>query len=122
MANFNLGQSIPYDGYPAPGARAVKYEWAGDHFGSNNYQQGGYNLNASSLGMSRIETAGFSPLAQSGNYYAQVTYPAISGNSEQRAPTFPRITVKWYFANNTQVANNTDMSAEVAQLTVTGLG
>lgn len=112
---------IPYDGYPAPGARAVKLEWAGDFIGSNNYQQGGYNLNASALGMSRIETAGFSPLSQSGNFYAKVTYPALSSNSENRAPTFPYITVLWYAANNTQVANNTDLSAEIAQLSVVGI-
>jgi hypothetical protein len=117
MAN----QNIPYDGYPAPGGRAVKIEWAGDHFGPANYQQGGYNENASYLGMSRIETAGFSALAQSGNFYAKAIYPAISGNNETRAPTFPYITVKWYAANNTEVANNTNLSAEVSQLSVTGI-
>lgn len=117
MAN----QSIPYDGYPAPGGRAVKIEWAGDHWGSNNYQAGGYNLNATYLGMGRIETAGFSPLSQSGNYYAKVIYPNISGNNELRAPTFSYVTVKWYFANNTEVANNTNMAGEVAQLAVIGI-
>jgi len=114
-------QNIPYDGYPAPGARAVKLEWAGDHWGSNNYQQGGYNENAPYFGMGRIELAGVSALAQSGNYYAKVIYPALSGNAEQRAPTFPYITIKWYFANNTEVANNTNLSAEVVQLAITGI-
>jgi hypothetical protein len=121
MANFPQG-AIPYDGYPAPGAEAVKNQWAGDFFGSNNYQIGGYNLNASSLGMLRIETAGFSALSQSGNYFAKAIYPAISGNNENRAPTFPYVTVKWYYAaNSVEVANNTNLSAEVAQLRAYGL-
>lgn len=114
-------QSIPYDGYPAGGARAVKLEWAGDHFGSNNYQAGGYNLNATDLGMSRIEVAGFSAIAQSNNYYARAQYPAISGAAEQRAPTFPYVKVVWFAANGTEVANNSNLSAEVAQLSAVGI-
>lgn len=115
-------QNIPYDGYPAPGARAVKVEWAGDHVGTSNYQAGGYNENASYFGMGRIELAGVSALSQSGNYFARAIYPAISSNSEARAPGFNAITMKWYTAaNSVEVANNTNLSAEIVQLSVVGI-
>jgi hypothetical protein len=118
MAN----QSIPFSGYPAPGAESTRIQWKGDHWGAANYQQGGYNLNASALGMSNIEVAATSKLSQSGNYYANVLYPANSGNNELRAipPTY--VTVKWYYAaNSVEVANNTNLSAEVSLLTASGI-
>lgn len=114
-------QSIPYAGYPAPGALDIKNHWAGDHFGPANYQAGGYNLNAAALTFGRLEWAQFSHLAQSGNYYARPFFPAISGNAELGAPGFSYITVKWYAANNSEVANNTNLSAEVAQLFAFGM-
>ena len=122
----NNSQSVPYDGYPAPGAEAVKNQWAGDHFGpgpaQGNYQQGGYNLTPSGLGMTRIETVGVSALSQSNNYYARVLYPAISANTETRAPGFNSVLLKWYYAaNNVEVANNTNLFGECVQLRAYGL-
>lgn len=116
-----MAQSIPYQSYPGAGALGVKNVWAGDHFGPANYQAG-YNMTPSQLGMSRIEWADFSWRAQSGNYYARSTYPAISGSAELQAPGFNSVTVKWYYANNNnEVANNANLSAEVAQLFAWGL-
>ena len=117
-ANGNL---YPYDGYPAPGARAVKIEWAGDVVGTANYQAGGYNLNASALGMSRLEIAGCSAIAQSNNYYARVQYPATSANNEARATGFSYVKLQWFAANGTEVANNTNLSAEIVQLSAVGI-
>lgn len=122
----NNAQSVPYDGYPAPGAAAIRVDWAGDHFGpgpsQGNYQAGGYNLNASALGMSRIERIDFSARAQSANYYALAFYPAASNIAEQRAIPPSYVTVKWYAANGTEVGNNTSLIAEVSTMTARGLG
>ncbi len=123
----NNTQSVPYDGYPASGASATRPEWAGDHFGpgvlQGNYQQGGYNLNASALGMSRIEIAAFAPRSQSGNYYALPFYPAGSNINELRAIPPSYVTVKWFIASNgVEVANNTNLSTECTLLTARGLG
>ncbi len=109
-------QNIPYDGYPAPGALSTKYQWAGDHFGSNNYQAGGYNLNATALGFTRFHFVNTSYLAQSGNYYARVIYNNTSAPAEARATGFPTVTMKWFFANNTEANNNANLSAEVIQM------
>jgi len=123
----NNAQSVPYDGYPADGASATRPEWAGDHFGpgpsQGNYQAGGYNLNASALGMSRIEVLSFAARSQSGNYYALPFYPAASNINETRAIPPSYVTVKWYTAaNGVEVANNTSLIAEVTLMTARGLG
>jgi hypothetical protein len=111
---------IPYDGYPQP--FGAKIAAAGDLFGSNNYQVGGYNFYPASAGMSRFEHAHSSSLTQSGNYYFRVIYPNISGNNELRAPTFPYVVLKWYYAaNNNEVANNTSLAAEVGQFDSIGI-
>ena len=110
MAN----QSVPYDGYPAAGALCTKNIWAGDHFGSNNYQAGGYNLNATQLGLTRIHIAQTASLAQSGNFYARVVYGNISAPAELRATGYGYVTIKWYAANNSEAANNSNLAAEVA--------
>lgn len=109
-------QSIPYDGYPAPGALSTKYQWAGDHFGPANYQAGGYNLNATALGFTRFHFVNTSYLAQSGNFYARVIYGNTSAPAEARATGFNTVTVKWFAANNSEAANNSNLAAEVAQM------
>jgi hypothetical protein len=110
---------IPYDGLPQPhGARMYS---AGDIVAPSNYQQGGYNLTYQAFGMpSRIEAVNYSPRTQSGNYYALPFYPAVSGNAETRAVGFGYVTTKWYAANGTEVANNTNLSAEIGQFQVWG--
>lgn len=116
-------QSIPFDGYPAPGAAAIRNDWRGDHFGPNNtYQAGGYSLYAKDLGMSGIELAEFSAFSQSGNYYARALFPANSGGNENRAvpPTF--VNVRWYSANGTEATNNnTALVSECVQLWASGI-
>lgn len=114
-------QAIPYDGYPADGARAVKIEFAGDYFGPANYQANGYAMAPSSIGMGRIETVNFSFRTQSENYFVAAFYPAISGANEQRAPGFNSVTIKWFSANGTEVANNSNLSAECAQMIAVGI-
>ena len=115
-------QNQPYDGYPAPAAFDVKIHWAGDHFGPTAYTTGGYTLPATGYGMSRFEWVNTSPRSQSGNYYALVFYPAISGNAEVGAPSFPNVTLKWYnAANNVEVAANTNLNGEVIQMVMIGI-
>jgi hypothetical protein len=121
-----MPKSIPYDGYQAAGADAIRIQWRGDHFGpgipDGNYQAGGYNMNASAFGMQRIEEAAVSYRTQSGNYYAAVFYPASSGNNEIRAVPPSYVTLKWFnAANSVEVANNTNLSAEVTYLRVVGV-
>ena len=114
--------NIPCDGYPASAALCVKKHYVGDHFGSNNYQQGGYNINASDLAMSGFEWVTFTAGSNSGNYTASATLAGASGNMEQRARVFPSIAMQWYYANNSnEVANNTDLSAECIRLFGIGL-
>jgi hypothetical protein len=116
-------QSIPCDQYPAPGAWGVKIPWIGDHFGPSNYSANGYNISYTSLGFyGGIEWAEVSALAQSGNYYAKILYPANSGNNENRAVTFQNVTIEWFFAaNNVQVPAATDLSAECVRLLAIGI-
>lgn len=104
----NGSQNVPYDGYPAPGATAIRLDWKGDHFGPANYQQGGYNLNASALGMAGIEDISPSAFSQSGNFFARFFYPANASNiNEQRAIPAPYVTVKWYYAaNSVEIPSN----------------
>lgn len=114
--------AVPLPGYPSGAAFAAKEGWVGDFFGSNNYQLGGYNLNASSLGMSGFEWVNVSALTQSGTYFPRINYPAKSGNAEIQAPAFPYVVVKWYYAaNSVEVANNTNLSGEVAQMFALGI-
>ena len=112
-----------YDGYPAPGARATRIDWAGDEFGPANYQQGGYNLNANAYGFyGAIEEVRFAFRSQSQNYFAAAFYPAnASAPGELRAIPAPAVTVKWFHANGTEVGNNNNISAEVIRMYAIGI-
>lgn len=121
-------KNIPYDGYPAPGADATRNQWKGWIRGpgpsEGNYQAGGYNLNATALGMSAIEDAWPAFRAGSGNFFVTVNYPVQSNNANDvlvRAipPTY--VTLKWFAANGTEVANNTNLAAEYSLLSATGI-
>lgn len=114
-------QSIPYDGYPQPGGDAIRIPWRGDHFGIANYNNGGYNLTAQSLGLSAMEAVWFSNRSQSGNFYAQVVYPANSNSGEQRAVPPTAVTIKWYFAANNVEAGGQNLANEVSMLEVMGI-
>lgn len=119
------GSNIPFDGYPAPGAEAIRINWKGWIRGNNNYQQGGYNLNATALGMpGGIEDAWPAYRTQSGNYFLAVFYPLAMNNANDvlpRAIPAPYVTLKWYAANGTEVANNTNLAAEVSLLAASGI-
>jgi hypothetical protein len=112
----------PLDGYPAAAASSAKRQWAGDYFGPANYQQPGETVPVASLALMGFEYAIPAALSQSNNYYAKVIYPAASGVNETRAPTYANMTLQWYYAaNNVQVANNSNLSAEVTRLVVVGI-
>lgn len=121
--------SIPLDGYPSPGALDIKLHWCGDHFGPGanttgaNYVTGGYTLTAAQFGMQAIEFAEFNGLDASGNYIPYTVMPTANASTptEFRAPAANNVTVQWFNANGTQVANNTNLSAEVARLLVIGI-
>lgn len=123
-------QSVPYDQYPLSGFGGSKIGWAGDHFGPGtagntgaNYNQNGYNLNASSLGF----PGGFEKIdlgySKSQNYYARAYYPNNTSNaSETRAVQPSYVIVTWYYAaNSVQVANNTDLSGECIVMWALGI-
>lgn len=112
---------IAYDGYPAPGAEAIKIPWRGDYIGPANYQANGYNMNATAFGMARFEAVQFDFLTQSQNYYARAIRPAASSNNQTRAIPPSYVTVKWYAANGTEVANNSNLSAEIIYLGIIGI-
>lgn len=118
------GSNIPFDGYPAPGAESTRNQWKGWIRGNNNYQVGGYNLNASALGMSGIEDAWPAYRTQSGNYFMAVFYPVAANNANDvvnRAIPPSYVTLKWYSANGTEVANNTSLAAEFSLLRAAGI-
>lgn len=114
-------QQIPCPGYMAPGVLNRLF-WTGDIFGNNNYQQGGYNLTAAAFGMSGIEYLETTGPSNSGNF---VLYPIWGNNAnsgEQQANTPKTLLVKVFnFANNVEVANNTNLAGEVWRTFVQGV-
>ncbi len=127
-----MGKFVSLGNYPTSAWGATKVA-KGDFFGSNNYQQGGEVLVPGSFGLQSIESVEFSgAFAPSNNYFARVAYPANSFNAaEQIAPTFSQTpsganntnapVVKWFIAsNNAEVANNTNLAAELVRTTVFG--
>ena len=116
------GNSIACPGYMAPGAAASRLEWLGDVFGNNNYQIGGYNVTAAVYGMQGMEWWAATGPSNSGNFFL---YPIWSNNAsatEQRANTPANLLVKAYYQNNNnEVANNTNLAAEVWRVYVRGV-
>lgn len=122
-----MANNIPYQGYPAPGASAIRNEWRGRRVGPSNYQQGGFNINASELGMTNIETLGFGSSTDGNNgnvgtYMAKASFPLNTANTSQNAVPPTYAVVRYYYtANSVEVANNTDLSGTVTLMTATGL-
>lgn len=116
-------QNVACDQYPGPGALAVKIPWIGDHFGPQNYQAGGYNLTSFALGLpGGLEWVNFTAGSNSGNYLISGVYPGGAGQNEFRGVTYPYITMQWFYAaNGSEVANNTNLSAEVIRLFALGI-
>lgn len=122
--------------YPTPAWGATKVT-RGDFFGTSNYQAGGEVLSPGAFGFGGLERFEPAPnagnninqfFAYSQNYYAVVQYPANSSSStEQFAPTYAgrasnnQIIVRWFAANNAEVANNTNLAAEAVPVTVFGI-
>jgi hypothetical protein len=115
---------IPLPGYMAPGVCATRNQWAGDYFGNNNYQAGGDKLYASDLGLTGIETIQVTGLSMSGNYAAQVLYPAnnASNVNETVDPAFNSVIIKWVNpANGTEASNNANLSTDCFRLYARGV-
>lgn len=120
---------IPLPGYTSPVGYMRKLVWSGDLSGSNNYQAGGYQIAATDFGMTGIEEMGFgfgginiSGAAQN-TYVVKVKPPAnLASNSVGQAPCFATATLQWYVsANNAEVANGTDLSAQMVRANVRGI-
>lgn len=129
-----MGKFIKLPNYPTAAWGATQVN-RGDFFGSNNYQQGGEVQVPGTYGFQGIEAIQFDGTAYSvsNNYFARVSYPANSFNSaEQLAPAFGQTAsaanntnapvIKWFIAsNNAEVANNTNLAAEVVRATFWGV-
>lgn len=114
-------QQIPCPGYMAPNFPG-RLTWAGDVWGNNNYQQGGYNLTAQSFGMSGFEYLENTGYSNSGNYLMVPIWSNNATNTELQANTPKTLLVKCYYqANSVEVANNTNLAAEVWRTWVQGV-
>lgn len=122
-----MPKSIAYDGAAGPGTSAIKNQWRGTHFGpgsaDNNYQAGGYNLTAASLGLSSFENVGFAARSQNNGTYYAVPFPPLTDANANGVRAVPPtyVTVKWYIsANGAEVSNNTNLGNEAIGLTALG--
>ena len=119
MANIPV-PSYPQSGWP-------KKEWfKADRPGPANYQQGGNNMYANECGMSGFEELSlvFGGLTASGTYFGKFYPPstAIQVVTEVSAPLFPYVIVKWFYsANSVEVANNTNLAAELFRFGAVGV-
>ncbi len=116
---MSLKQAIPCPNYSA--AYAGKYKWVGDIFGNNNYQNAGDLYTAIQFGMSGIEFV--KTMGRSATGYTQAAvFPAnASSATEGQAPTPANFTLHWYSANGTEVANNSNISAEYTRIEIYGV-
>lgn len=110
------------DGYPAPGAMTVKYQWAGDYFGPASYVQPGDNITAAMFGMTGIEAVFVVGNSESTTYTVRPQLAANSAAAEVRAPVFATVQLQWLVAaTGAQVAGATNLSAEVVRIIVVGI-
>lgn len=127
-----MGKFTSLPNYPTRAWGSTKVA-AGDFFGSNNYQQGGEVQVPATFGFTGIESLHLeSAFAYSQNYFARVYFPATGNKNENVAPSYGQNAstanntnaplIQWFIAaNNAQVANNTDLSAEVVRLRAFGV-
>lgn len=127
---MSLSQPKPCPGYMAPGGAATRLWWVGDLFGNNNYQTTGdtYGGNNNAFaptgpfGLAGIEFVAVMGRSASGTYVISPVFPANSSNSnESQAPSPPSVTFHWYSANGTEVANNTNLAAEIFRVAIFGV-
>lgn len=91
-------------------------------YGNNNYQTTGDLYTASQFGMSGITFATFQERTNSGTYQVAAIPPANSSNSnEAYAPAPANFTLHFYAANGTEVANNSNLAAEIIRAQIWGL-
>ena len=96
--------------------------WEGDIFGNNNYQTTGDLYTASQFGMAGISFVSPNDRSLSGTYVPAAIFPANSSNSaEANAPAPANFNLHWYAANGTEVANNSNLGAEVVRVQIWGV-
>ncbi len=118
---MSLKQPKPTPGL-GPGAAAVKHYGVYDIFGNNNYQTTGDLYTASQFGIGGVEFVDVADRTHSGTYSAAALPPANSSNSSELvAPCANNFTLHYYSANGTEVANNTDLSAEILRIKIMGV-
>jgi hypothetical protein len=119
---MSLLQPKPVAGGSGAAVAAVRLYWEGDIFGNNNYQNTGDLYTASQFGMSGMTVFDPQGRTSSGNYELAFIFPANSSNSnESYAPAPANGNLHWYSANGTEVANNTNLAAEVIRVQIWGL-
>jgi hypothetical protein len=105
-----------------PNIASKRLYWEGDLFGNSNYQNTGDLYTASQFGMAGITVFDPEVRSQSGNYEAALLFPANASNAnEAYAPAPANGNLHWYSANGTEVANNTNLAAEIIRVQIWGL-
>jgi len=123
---MSYSQPKPTPGGGGPGQQCVKLYWAGDLFGNNAYVGGANNTgdlyNASQFGMSGIEFVNVNDRTYSTTYVPAAIFPANSANSNEAVGPCPaNFYMRWFSANGTEVANNTNLAAEIIRVQIYGV-
>lgn len=120
-------KSLP--NYPAPigGSSLILIT---THQGNANYQAGGYTISANQFGWGRFDYVSASQSFNhnnTGNYYANIYYPVAqapavtSGNIVGDIPSGSNnVTIKWFAANGTEAANNSNLATEFVRIKYIG--
>ena len=95
-----------------------------DLFGNSNYQGGANNgdlYTAGQMGTAmlvKVEAGS----TNSGTYNVVFLPPAnVSSSNEGIAPGYANMSARWYSANGTEVANNSNLAAEVVRVRFVGI-
>jgi hypothetical protein len=127
-----MATNIPVGGSDYPTAVGHRQRWVGDHVGPANYQQPGETVTPNMFGFPGfVESLGssFGGYTQSNTYFVRARWPAnnASSTTELAAPVFSSPTannclvLQWLIAaNSAQVANNTNLAAEIVRLEAWG--
>ena len=123
---MSLLQPKATPGGGGPAQAAIRLYWAGDLFGNNNYQGGANNTgdlySASQFGMAGVEFVNVNDRTLSSTYVPAAIFPANSSNSNEGvAPTPQNFYLRWFAANGTEVANNTNLAAEIVKVQIWGV-
>lgn len=119
---MSVKQPIPVPDGSGAAIAAKRLYWEGDLFGNNNYQTTGDLYTASQFGMSGFTQIDPQARSNSANYSVAPIYPANASNSaEAYAPASNNANLHWYSANGTEVANNTNLAAEVMRVQIWGI-